>query len=81
MVRIGAAITLPGVDPTVLQEWVKRLAEERDQGTTAVMALLNVFSDVHRGEGLTAVLLMLNVFLLLSSYYLLKTIREPLRRF
>src|SRR6185295_4374818 len=30
------------------------------------------------GEGITAVLLMLNVFLLLSGYYLLKTIREPL---
>ncbi|HUF63551.1 MAG TPA: preprotein translocase subunit SecY [Verrucomicrobiales bacterium] len=44
VVRIGTAITLPGVDPTVLQEWVKRLAEEGDQGTHAVMALLNVFS-------------------------------------
>jgi AAA family ATP:ADP antiporter len=41
-------------------------------------SLLNVFSDVHGGEGRTALLLMLNVFLLLTSYYLLKTIREPL---
>ncbi|MGH7724039.1 MAG: NTP/NDP exchange transporter [Candidatus Eiseniibacteriota bacterium] len=41
-------------------------------------ALLNVFSDVRPGEGLTALLMLINVFLLLSSYYLLKTIREPL---
>ena len=41
-------------------------------------SLLNLFSDVHGGEGRTALLLMLNVFLLLTSYYLLKTIREPL---
>jgi len=39
---------------------------------------LGVFADVRAGEGLTAVLLMLNIFLLLGSYYLLKTIREPL---
>lgn len=39
---------------------------------------LGIFSEVRGGEGLTAVLLMLNIFLLLASYYLLKTIREPL---
>jgi AAA family ATP:ADP antiporter len=39
---------------------------------------LGIFADVQGGEGLTAVLLMLNIFLLLASYYLLKTIREPL---
>lgn len=40
--------------------------------------LLGLFSDVRGGEGLTALLLMLNIFVLLASYYLLKTIREPL---
>jgi AAA family ATP:ADP antiporter len=40
--------------------------------------LLNIFTDVRAGEGLTALLLFADVFLLLSSYYLLKTIREPL---
>lgn len=40
--------------------------------------VLNIFSDVHGGEGTTALLLLLNVFLLLASYYLIKTIREPL---
>jgi AAA family ATP:ADP antiporter len=40
--------------------------------------VLNLFAEVRSGEGVTAVLLMLNIFLLLASYYLLKTIREPL---
>ncbi len=40
--------------------------------------VLNLFSDVRGGEGTTALLLLLNVFLLLASYYLIKTIREPL---
>jgi ATP:ADP antiporter, AAA family len=40
--------------------------------------VLNIFSDVKGGEGTTALLLLLNVFLLLASYYLIKTIREPL---
>ena len=39
---------------------------------------LSVFADVRGGEAVTALLLMLNLFLLLASYYLLKTIREPL---
>lgn len=39
---------------------------------------LSVFADVRAGEGLGAVLLMVNVFLLLGSYYLLKSAREPL---
>jgi AAA family ATP:ADP antiporter len=40
--------------------------------------VLGVFADVKAGEGATALLLMANIFLLLASYYLLKTIREPL---
>jgi ATP:ADP antiporter, AAA family len=39
---------------------------------------LNIFTEVHAAEGLTALLLFADVFLLLMSYYLLKTIREPL---
>src|SRR5258706_14885031 len=41
-------------------------------------ALLGWVAEVHAGEGVPALLMMLNVFLLLSAYYLLKTIREPL---
>lgn len=40
--------------------------------------LLAVFSDVRAGEATSVLLLALNVFLLLTSYYLLKTIRESL---
>lgn len=40
--------------------------------------ILGIFADVRGGEGVTALLLMLNIFFLLASYYLLKTIREPL---
>jgi AAA family ATP:ADP antiporter len=40
--------------------------------------ILSIFTDVRGGEGQTALYLFLNVFLLLASYYLLKTIREPL---
>jgi len=39
---------------------------------------LNLFTDVRYGEVATALLLMVNLILLLASYYLLKTIREPL---
>jgi AAA family ATP:ADP antiporter len=49
---------------------------ERPKG--ALDRFLGVFADVRGGEAATALLLMLNIFLLLASYYLLKTIREPL---
>ncbi|MBP7948690.1 MAG: preprotein translocase subunit SecY [Verrucomicrobiales bacterium] len=41
IIRIGAAITLPGVDPAVVQGWL-RTAEQ--QSGDAVSTLLNVFS-------------------------------------
>ncbi len=44
IVRIGAAITLPGVDATVLEMWVKEATQNADRGAAAVTALLNVFS-------------------------------------
>ena len=40
--------------------------------------LLSIFADVRGGEGLTAVVMTFTVLLLLVSYYLLKTVREPL---
>lgn len=40
--------------------------------------VLSLFSTVRAGEGLSAILMAANVFLLLGSYYLLKTVREPL---
>lgn len=40
--------------------------------------VLRLFSDVRSGEGITALLLTLNVFLLLTSYYVIKPVREAL---
>ena len=40
--------------------------------------VLSLLADVRAGEGAGVLLLALNVFLLLMSYYLLKTVREPL---
>jgi AAA family ATP:ADP antiporter len=37
-----------------------------------------IFGDVRRGEGARVALLGLQIFLLLTAYYLLKTVREPL---
>jgi AAA family ATP:ADP antiporter len=45
---------------------------------TLVTRFVNLFARVAPGETTTALLLTLNVFLLLTAYYLLKTVREPL---
>ena len=39
---------------------------------------LRVFADVRDGEGVGALLMFANVFVLLVTYYILKTVREPL---
>ncbi len=44
IVRIGTAITLPGVDPGVLSEWIYSRDTDSSSGAAAVAALLNVFS-------------------------------------
>ncbi len=40
--------------------------------------LLGLFSDVHAGESSRALLMLANIFLILVSYYVIKTVREPL---
>jgi len=40
--------------------------------------LLGIFSEVHSGEGVRALLMLVNIFLILVSYYIIKTVREPL---
>ncbi len=40
--------------------------------------LLGFFSEVHAGEGGRALLMLANIFLILVSYYVIKTVREPL---
>jgi AAA family ATP:ADP antiporter len=49
-----------------------------EKNPTAVEKLLRLFSDVRGGEGKTVVLLTLNIFLILTAYYIIKTLREPL---
>lgn len=51
-------------------------AAERPQGP--LDRFLNVFTEVRGGEGFTSLLLTLNVFLLLTTYYIIKPVREAL---
>jgi preprotein translocase subunit SecY len=44
IVRVGTAITLPGVDPEVLRTWIYNRTQDSEGGAAAVAALLNVFS-------------------------------------
>jgi len=39
---------------------------------------LGLFSEVRPGEGARALLMLANIFLILVSYYIIKTVREPL---
>ncbi len=39
---------------------------------------LNLFTEVKEGEGTSAILFFLNVFLILTSYYVMKPVREAL---
>jgi AAA family ATP:ADP antiporter len=45
---------------------------------SGVERFLNLFTQVRPGEARTALLLALNVFMILMSYYILKTVREAL---
>lgn len=55
---------------------VTRISEP--EATSGVSARLHQWFPVRRNEALTVVLLALNVFVLLSCYYVLKVVREPL---
>ncbi len=53
-------------------------APDRPAGASALDRFLRLFTDVRAGEGLTAILLAVNVFVLLTTYYIVKPIREAL---
>lgn len=53
------------------------LAVEVDE-PSLVRRMLGVFAPVHRAELVTVVLMTTNVFVLLTCYYVLKVLREPL---
>src|SRR5262245_62568648 len=40
--------------------------------------LLRIFGDVRAGEAATVLLMLTNIFLILTGYYICKTVREPL---
>lgn len=44
IVRIGTQITLPGIDPGVLGQWIKDASENTSSAGAQVAALLNIFS-------------------------------------
>src|SRR5262245_59310340 len=44
----------------------------------AIEQFLGLFADVRGGEGATALLLTLNIFLIMTSYYIIKPVREAL---
>jgi AAA family ATP:ADP antiporter len=55
------------------------LLDEMAPPPSGILArLLRPFSRVHAGEGAMALLMMLAVFLILTSYYVMKTVREGL---
>ena len=55
------------------------IAEPSREGQHSLLEkALRVITDVRPGEGVTVVLMGLNLFLVLSAYYMLKTIREAL---
>ncbi len=53
-------------------------AEQPRNGPRPLDRLLGLFSQVQPGEGGRALLMLVNVFLILVSYYVIKTVREPL---
>jgi AAA family ATP:ADP antiporter len=54
------------------------IAEPAAAAPGTIDRLLGLFSEVRAGEGARALLMLVNVFLILVSYYILKTVREPL---
>lgn len=52
------------------------MAEKEKKG--ALEQFLRLFAEVRAGEGSTVLLLTLNLFLVLTSYYIAKVVREPL---
>ena len=76
----GAAIALRGMPGQVLRRREKAMTGDASPRTHPHWQerLLRPFADVRAGEAATALALAGTLFLLLTAYYLLKVIREPL---
>src|SRR5262245_29414607 len=51
---------------------------ESDSQPRGLDRFLHIFGDVRSGESGTALLMLTNIFLILTGYYICKTVREPL---
>lgn len=54
------------------------MSNTKESQSVRRIPILSLLTEVRQGEALSAILLAMNVFLLLGSYYLLKTVREAL---
>lgn len=54
------------------------MAENADKPRSGLYRALQLIAPVRQGEAASALLLLVNIFVLLTSYYVLKVIREPL---
>jgi AAA family ATP:ADP antiporter len=57
---------------------LRRTLAREVEGRTVSERFLSLFADVRAGEGRVALLLALDIFLILTAYYVLKVVREPL---
>ena len=51
---------------------------DKSGGKGTLDRILGLFSDIRPGESGAVILMLLNIFLILASYYMIKTTREPL---
>jgi AAA family ATP:ADP antiporter len=63
---------------TTIATTAHRSSTVRDRSLTKVDRVLRLFAPVRAREGVTALLLTVDVFVLLTCYYILKVVREPL---
>lgn len=54
------------------------MAESSAEDRSPLEKLLSIFTEVRAGEGVTALMMTVNIFLLLTSYYVIKPVREGL---
>ncbi len=52
--------------------------QSQDEKRGLVSRFLKIFSDVRPGEAATMLILLFDIFLLLTSYYIIKVVRDPL---
>ena len=74
----GTGAPRPDSSRTALQRFLGLFKRERLRGLFTLERFLGLFTEVRGGEGATALLLTLNVYVLLTTYYIIKPVREAL---